>query len=134
MDISIKTGVEHYKVRDERKKVIAEFDLNPGDISAVRRLQEVDAELRRYKIPDTDNAASDIAEAERYIEGRFEYLLGYEGASKEVFKRYSPLTPLENTWFFQSILAQIEVLIGAGVAERSAKIAEQIEKAMKDLA
>lgn len=132
MDITLQTGIVHYKIRDERKNIIAEFDLNPGDISAVRRLQQIDAELKNYRLPDTENAGNDIAECEQYLESRFDYLLGYE-ASKDIFKRYSPLTPLENQWFFQAVLTQIELLIGSGVAERSKKIAEQIDEALKSL-
>lgn len=131
MDISIKTGVEHYKIKDEFKKTIAEFDLNPGDVSVARRMQEIDAELRGYRIPDTENATEDILKAEEFIGSRFDYLLGYN-ASKELFKRYSPLTPIVDAWFFQEILRQIGLLVGAGVAQRSAKIADQVKKAMVD--
>lgn len=131
MDLQIKTGVEQYKLRDENKRVIAEFELNPGDITVIHRIQELTKEFKGYTIPDTENTVNDVLEAEKYIESRFDYLLGYE-ASKEIFKRYSPLVTLPHGFFFQEILLTIAKIVNEGVTKRSETIGKQVEKAMVD--
>ena len=129
MDISIKTGVEKYKLRDENKRVIAEFELNPGDISVIHRIQELTQEFKSYTIPDTENTVNDVLEAEKYIESRFDYLFGYE-VSKDIFKRYSPLVTLPNGFFFQEILLTIAKIVNEGVTKRAKTIEDQVEKVM----
>lgn len=132
MDITIKTGIETYRIRDEKKNVIAEFQFNPGDISAVRRMQDVDAQLKNYKMPDTSNSGNDIAEVEQMLEDKFNYMLGYD-ASKGLFGRYSPLTALEHQFFFQAILTVIKEQIQTGVEKRAKEIAEQTDKVLNEI-
>lgn len=133
MDITIKTGVEHYKIRDEKKNIIAEFDLNPGDINVARRYDEIAEKLRKYEIPDTNDARADVENAESYLMERFDYLLGYN-ASKEIFGRYSPLVPLvSGTFFFQELIGVIGTLVRDGIRKRTGEIENQVEKTLKDL-
>ena len=132
MDFTIKTGVKVYKLRDENKTVFAEFSLNPGDVGVARRYTEAVAEIKKYTIPNTEDSKNDVLEAERYLTGRFSYILGYD-VEKDLFGRYSPLATFPDGFFFQLLLPLIGREIGAEVKERSKKIEKQIAKTMKAL-
>ena len=132
MDFTIKTGVETYKIRDEKKKVFAQFDLNPGDVGAARRFSEIVDEIKNYKFPDSENSADDVAQAEKYLAGRFSYVLGYD-CEKDLFGRYSPLAVFPNGFFIQLLVPILGAQIGAAIKERSDVIEKQVEEAMKEL-
>lgn len=128
MKLVVDTGAITVSIVDKEGNELGEFNFVPTDFDIIDRYENTMKYFRERKIEDSDefefakNFSNEIKE-------QIDILLNSD-ASKSLFAKCSPLTPLaDGTLFFENVLEQIGVLVEKTTKKRIESTMKKVEKA-----
>ncbi len=129
MDISVKTGVETCKIRDEHDNIIGQFDFNPTDTNMFMRYQTVSKAFSDFNVEKVLTEEDGITKADDFVREQFDFLFGYK-VSEGIFGQTGPFTlNKDGTLFFANMLDAIGNIVKKSTEQRIKKIDAQVQKA-----
>lgn len=131
IDTCFDDGILTFTFTNSEGEVFSSFKLNPTDVRAAARCEEVAAYFadRKNEVEDVSSPASVVAKYNEEIEEKINYILGYD-ARKTMFP--SPITATtifpNGSIFAFVILDTIANAIAPEIEKRRQKMASGIEK------
>lgn len=129
MDISVKTGVETCRIRDEHDNVIGQFEFNPTDTNMFSRYQTVSKAFSEFDVEKTLAEEDGITKADNFVREQFDFLFGYK-VSDGIFGQTGPFTlNKDGEVYFMRIVDAIGSIVKKSTEQRVKKIDAQVQKA-----
>lgn len=130
INTKIDDGILHFTFTNNNDEVFSSFKLNPTDINVMARAEEVAEYFDSLKDSvQKVTTGKEVAELNRQIEDKINYLLGYE-ASKDLFKEPITATTVfaNGQVFVYIILDKISEVIAPEIEKRKKKMQAAVNK------
>lgn len=130
INTNIDDGILLFTFTNNEDKVFSSFKLNPTDINVVARAEEVIEYFKQFEDSiQKATSGKEMAELNRQIEDKINYLLGYE-ATKDLFKEPITATTVfgNGQVFAYIVLDKIVEAIAPEIEKRKKKMQAAVNK------